>query len=470
MRRPNILILYTDQQRWDALGANGNGDIRTPHLDRLACDGVNFDRYFVQNPVCMPSRLSFLTGQYPGTLGVTHMGVPVPADTVTLPRILGNYGYTSANIGKLHFLPHANRDHRDIHPDYGFDHLEISDEPGSYEDAYRAWVYRVAPDQLDHISLGEAPAAIDWKQTMGIDDGIVHPRERFPKRALAFPGSSDVTHSAFVADQTMEFISRNSHSQPFLCISGFYPPHSPWIAPQEFLDLYDPAQLALPPPFPPEFEARRREGGAFSDAELRQAHHGYYAMVSEVDHHVGRILAHLDQLQLADDTIVVFTSDHGEWLGEHLKYGKGYPGHDCVTRVPLIFRWPGRVADPGRTVHDITEAVDVLPTLLSCIGVQPLPHLQGRSLVGVALEGKDHRGQGSAITEMDGWKTLRTDRFRYVVESDGSEMLFDLTEDPAAYADVSAEASYTTALGEARRELLCRLLERERPLPRVWPY
>jgi arylsulfatase A-like enzyme len=165
----------------------------------------------------------------------------------------------------------------------------------------------------------------------------------------------------------------------------------------------------------------------------------------------------------------VFTSDHGEWLGEHLKYGKGYPGHDCVTRVPLIFRWPGRVAAPGRTDHDITEAVDVVPTLLSCIGVQLPPHLQGRSLTG-ALEGGAPRGQGSAITEMAGWKTLRTDRFRYVVESDGNEMLFDLAADPSAYTDVSALASYTTALGEVRRELLRRLLERERPLPRAWPY
>ena len=142
MKRPNILILYTDQQRWDALGVNGNPDIQTPNLDRLAQEGVNFDHHFVQNPVCMPSRISFLTGQYPSTLGITHMGVPVPEHTVTLPRLLRNYGYTSANIGKLHFLPHANRDHREIHPAYGFDHLEISDEPGCYEDAYRAWVRR----------------------------------------------------------------------------------------------------------------------------------------------------------------------------------------------------------------------------------------------------------------------------------------------------------------------------------------
>ena len=140
MRRPNILILYTDQQRWDGVQANGNPDIITPHLDNLAMQSSNFDHCFVQNPVCMPSRISFLTGQYPSTLGITHMGVPVPPETLTLPRMLAAFGYISANIGKLHFLAHANRDHRKIHPRYGFDHLEVSDEPGSYEDTYRAWV------------------------------------------------------------------------------------------------------------------------------------------------------------------------------------------------------------------------------------------------------------------------------------------------------------------------------------------
>ncbi len=179
--------------------------------------------------------------------------------------------------------------------------------------------------------------------------------------------SSAGTRSAFVAEQTKEFISQNGR-QPFLCVSGFYSPHEPWVAPQEYLDLYDPEQLTLPS-FPTEIDARR-SGKAFSDDELRGARHGYYAMISEVDDWVGRILAHLDELELTDDTIVVFTSDHGEWLGEHLKYGKGYPGHDCVTRVPLIVRWPAGVAEPGRTVSDICEGVDVVPTLLAAAGLQ----------------------------------------------------------------------------------------------------
>jgi len=467
MRRSNILILYTDQQRWDALGANGNTEIHTPHLDALAGEGLNFSRHFVQNPVCMPSRASFLTGRYPSALGITHMGVPVPPDAVTLPRLVRNYGYTSANIGKLHFLPHANRDHRAVHPDYGFDHLEISDEPGCYPDAYRAWVARRAPDQLDQISVGLPPATAVWQQAMGIRDGIRHPAERFEKHALPFASRSELTHTAFVAEQTIDFL-RLHRDRPFLCIAGFYSPHSPWIAPQEFLDLYDPESLTIPA-YPPEVEARRARASLCPEDELRSARQGYYAMVSEVDHHVGRILGTLDDLGLAGDTIVVFTSDHGEWLGEHLRYGKGYPGPDCVTRVPLLLRWPAGQAEAGRTIPGIVEAVDVVPTLLECAGVPVPGDLQGRSLL-PALRGEPFPGKSSALTEHRGWKALRTDRWRYLCEAGGKELLFDLDADPGEYADVAQAPGAAGALAECRGEMLRHLLEAERPLPRVWPY
>ena len=466
MDRPNILLIYTDQQRWDALGINGNADIKTPNLDQLGDEGLNFDRFFVQNPVCMPSRISMLSGLYPSTLGILRNGVPVSEDTTTLPHLLHNYGYHCANIGKLHFLPHANRDHRDPHPAYGFDHLEISDEPGCYEDAYRAWVSRKAPEEMDAISVGLPPATSIWQKTMQVDDGIHHPDERFPKEAIPFGSRSDLTHSAFVAEQTMAYVEQH-RDEPFFCIAGFYSPHSPWVAPQTFIDLYDPESLALPE-FPLEANARRSEA-AFSDQELRAARQGYYAMVSEVDHHVGRILACLEELGLAENTIVVFTSDHGEWLGEHLRYGKGYPGHDCVSRVPMIVRWPWGLRAPGRTEHALLEAVDLVPTLLECAGIPTPYHLQGRSFHAL-LQDEAYVERASALTEMDGWKTLRTDRFRYVVEVDGRESLFDLEQDPAAYHDLAAEPAFSETLADLRRQTLIRLLERERPMPRVWPY
>lgn len=471
MNRPNILLIYTDQQRWDALGANGNDEIRTPNLDALAARGMNFSRHFVQNPVCMPSRVSMLSGQYPSTLGITHMGVPVPEDLMTLPRLLKQYGYRTANIGKLHFLPHASRDHRLPHPSYGFDHLEIADEPGVYEDAYRAWVRRQAPDQMDGISAGLPPNTRVWQRALGIKDGIVHrgePEGRHDfKRAIPFAADEHLTYSAFAGARTIEFIER-SGPEPFLCIASFYSPHAPWIAPQKYLDMYDENGLSLPA-YPPEIDRQRPADPAalFSDAQLRSAKQGYYAMVSEVDFYVGRILGALEAAGLRDETIVVFTSDHGEWLGDHLRFGKGYPAPDVVSRVPLIISAPGA---PQAIQHDsIVEAVDIVPTLLDLAAIPTPSFMQGESLAGL-LSGGGSRQKESALTEAHGWKSLRTPQFQYLIHDDGRENLWDLAIDPGAYHDVAENGSYVDELTACRRYLLTRLLAMERPRERTWTY
>ena len=475
LRRPNILILYTDQQRGDALGAAGNPEIQTPNLDRLARSGTLFSHHFVQNPVCMPSRASFLSGQYPETLGISHMGVPLPESIPLLPHYLKPYGYRSANIGKLHALPHANRDHRLPHPAYGFDQLEIADEPGIYEDAYRAWVRARAPEHMDAISVGLSPHSATWQRTMGIGDGIHHPDDRFPKRAIPFGAPAELTHTAFVADRTLAFLDAQG-GQPWLCIAGFYSPHSPWVVPQEFLDLYDPSSITVPDASLREtiFGDERNpdsEDAAFGDDELRTAIHGYYAMVSEVDHHVGRILDRLDSLGIADETMVIFTSDHGEWLGKYGRYGKGHPADDAVSRVPLIVRAPGTARQAG-TVETIVEAIDVLPTILEGAAIQVPPTLQGRSLMPLIHPERsgDPDRPGSAITEHHGWKTLRTKQFRYLVEESGREYLFDLESDPEEMADVSGQPKYASVLAGQRHALLRRLIARERPRSRTWTY
>ncbi len=461
MKRPNILILYTDQQRWDALGVNANPEIKTPRLDRLAAEGINYDRFFVQNPVCMPSRVSFLSGQYPSQLRITHMAVPVPEDLVTLPHLVRNYGYTTANIGKLHFLPHANRDHRDVHPAYGFDHLEISDEPGCYEDAYRAWVRRKAPAELDKISCGLPPATAVWQKTMGLRDGIKHPDVREP-RTSPFASRSDLTHTAFVAEQTIEYVRRHREG-PFLCVAGFYSPHSPWVAPQEFLDLYDPRALSAP-----RFPEGLKRDARFTDEALRLVKQGYYAMITEVDRHVGRILDSLEELGLADDTIIVFTSDHGEYLGEFLRFGKWFPGEDCISRVPMIMRWRKGLGASGQTIHHIVEAVDVAPSLLQWAGI-PIPgRIQGTPLP--VSNDPAARTKISALLESTQGKSLRTDRYRYVAREGGREELYDLHRDLGEYYNIADDPSCAAVLSEMRGELVRRMIRMERPIPRVWPY
>jgi arylsulfatase A-like enzyme len=268
----------------------------------------------------------------------------------------------------------------------------------------------------------------------------------------------------------MDFIRAN-RDRPWLCIAGFYSPHSPWIAPQTFLDAYDPASLSLPA-FPPEVEARRAGLPAFSDQALRAARHGYYAMVSEVDHHCRRLLDLLDQLALARETMVVYTTDHGDWLGSHLRHGKGFPAPDAVSRVPLVVGWPAEIHQPGRIITGLTEAVDVLPTLLECAGVPVPPAVQGRSLLPV-LHGQADIGRDSALTEGNGWKALRTDRYRYVCDVRAGEVrehLWDVLADPDEYVDLAASPRSAPILADLRRLDLARLVAQEQPLPRVWPY
>ncbi len=468
MNPPNLLILYTDQQRHDALRCAGNPEIVTPHLDRLASQGVRFTRHFVNCPVCMPSRVSMLSGQYPHTLSIFTNGTPVPEDVVTLPRLLRNHGYYSANLGKLHFLNHANRDHREVHPTYGFDHLEISDEPGPYDDAYRAYVRRQMPDQLDHISAFVfPPAARQWREVLRPDDPVKHPDTWDAWTPKVFTGRDDATHTAFVGQRTIDFLQAHADaSRPFLCIAGFYSPHSPLFAPQRYFDLYDRDALSTPS-YPSSFEATRLEKG-YTDEVLRAAKHGYYAMVSEVDAWVGRILEALDATGRADDTVVVFTSDHGEYLGDFARWGKG-PPEDCSAGVPLLVRGVGPDRGVGGVCEGLVESVDIVPTLLELAGVPAPGFLQGESFA-AAVRGEPFDGRDEVLIQQADWKALRSSTHRYVLHRDGRERLYDLAAPWGEYQDVADDPAHAATLHAMRHRLAVRLIASERPRPRTWQY
>jgi arylsulfatase A-like enzyme len=451
MRRPNILLFITDQQRWDTLRLFGNQHIVCPNLDRLAAKSVAFDHCFVQSPLCMPSRVSFMSGRYPSSLGITEMGVPVPEDLVTMPTYFSNAGYRTANLGKLHFLPHANRDHRQLHPSYGFDHVEISDEPGVYEDSYRAWVRWKDPSQLDHLSFGLPPAAYTWYTTMGIPDMVSHPQGNKPREdfgpPVAFPGDHRLTHTAFVADRTTEFL-RTVGDQPFLAIASFFAPHAPWVVPQKYLDLYTPEQ----------FQTKEKT----LTAQQLWARHGYFAMLSEVDEHVGAVLDELERLGKSEDTIIVFMSDHGEWLGDGGKFGKGYPGDDSVSRIPLLVSLPRQ--SHGAVCNEFVEAVDILPTLLELAGLQVSPEIQGLSIAPF-LMGRPQQFREDVMMEFRGWKSIRNRKHRYIIHNDGHESCYHASDTPTIEIDLEAETK-----SSLRHRVLTRLLKQEQSLARTWPY
>ncbi|MFO7897498.1 MAG: sulfatase-like hydrolase/transferase [Planctomycetota bacterium] len=452
MNRPNVVLMLTDQQRWDTLGAV-SPYARTPNLDRLAEEGVLFENAFCNNPVCMPSRQSMLSGRYPSVVGCSTNGVEMDPDVECIHNILGLYGYHTANLGKLHFKNHSNRDHREPHPSYGFDELVLSDEPGCYDDAYIKWVEAKDPSQVENCRCSTPPA---W------DGPPVEKHPRGTHEPYLFEGPEELTHTAFVAEETAACIRRRAGRGPFFAIAGFYAPHCPVNPPERFVEMVDPSAIPLPA-----MNEDERDRYGLSDDEWREVRAHYHALVSHVDDQAGRILDALDETGERENTVLVFTSDHGDHLGDHGTVAKGPPGYDSCVHVPLIVAGAG--VEPGRRRRELIELVDVAPTLLDLCGVQPPPFFQGRSFRPL-LEGTEYTERPSVFIEhkspfRSSWKTVRTHNFKYCVSAAKEELLFDLREDPHELTNLAAEPDAQPALGAMRGELVRRWFDVENQYP-----
>jgi arylsulfatase A-like enzyme len=413
-----------------------------------------------------------LSGQYPSTLGCVTNGIEMPEDVWTLPRILQPYGYQTANIGKLHFRNHSNRDHRAPHPRYGFDRLILSDEPGCYDDAYIKWVEMRDPTMVDRCRVSTPPA---WE---GVPV-VAHPRNTH--EPYVFEGPEHLTHSAFVADQTIAALEQRNPHRPFFAIAGFYAPHPPLNPPARFVEMYDPSTLPLPH-FDEAPGSVPWQGMELEPERWRAIKAHYYALVTHVDDQIGRILSYLDESGLRKETLVIFTSDHGEHLGDHGLIQKGPPGLGSCSHVPLIVVPPsdtaseeagGEHVNPGRIESSLIEAVDLAPTVLDICGVQVPPFFQGRSFSGLldpATSGLYEPRQSAYIEFRDpfksSWKSVRTAEYAYTIYTDArnstpvttgtDELLYDLVADPYEQQNVAANGDYADALDAMRVELLRR--------------
>ena len=452
MTRPNIVMLLTDQQRWDTIASMGYEWMYTPNLDRLMSRGVGFDYGFCNSPVCMPSRQSLFTGQYPSAIGCMDNGVELPESQEIFPQLLKRAGYITANIGKLHFKNHSTRDHRDSHPSYGFDHLILSDEPGCYDDAYIEWVRNHGEAWVDQVRCGSPPECMT-------EVPIAKPREVHEPHIFEAP--DHLTHSAFVAEKSVEFIDQQGQ-QPFFLCAGFYAPHAPINPPERFLAHYQNGQWPVPTP------DAEGQGLKLSDDHWRRIQQYYYALISHVDDQVGRILSALEHKGMLDNTVIVFTSDHGEHLGDHGLIQKGPPGLDSCTRIPFIISWP-KQWQASRNSNAFVELVDVAPTILGCAEVPVPSYYQGQSLRPV-LEGKS-QGRQSAYTEFrtpfgQSWKALRNHHGRLCVNQSGQGFLFDHQSDPKESQNLFNFPQSQRLQAQLKDELFSRWFETEKQLPR----
>ena len=453
-KRPNVLLLYTDQQRIDTLSYCQDIAIQTPNLDALAAEGAYLENYFVNNPVCSPSRMSFLTGRYCSSLGVGTNGIAFPENAVPLNQLLKPYGYDTAQIGKLHFDPHAKRDHKDPTSTYGFDTFILSDEPGCYDDAYTKWVEMMAPGQVEKIRTSLPPAAYRYNKP----EYSTVPRETH--EPYIFEGDADYTHQSFVTSEIVQYIRTRDNNKPFFAIAGYYAPHPPINPLKEYVDKVDFSKIK-----PSVLGENEKFSNLLKDVTPEkwiETRAYYLALVAELDDLVGEVIKALKEKGLYDDTIIVFTSDHGEFLGDHGRIQKGMPGHDCITHVPFIIKYAKEIK-PGTVIDSLTEAVDFVPTVLDFCGVQTPRYVQGKSMRKL-LRGETQEHKQNVLTEFFdpyGFRqaTIRTDRYKYYSNNRGEEILFDLEKDPNELTNCVSDESYRDVLSDLRHQMVIRLMD-----------
>ncbi len=449
-QRPNILWLCTDQQRYDTIGALGNPHVSTPNIDRLVHEGMAFERTYCQSPICTPSRVSFLTGMYASAIHVNGNGAEaMPAGHPPLvTKLLANAGYDCGLIGKLHLTSAWGR-------------TEVRTDDG-----YRYWEYSHAP--RDDWPVGHGYA--DWVRSKG---EILGDLIKDPKGVPA-----ELHQTTWCAEKTMEFIGQE-RSGPWAASVNMYYPHPYFNPPKTYRDQFEPSDM--PPPLFRESDLLQQEklaGVDFQslcrrpeeldmespvlpkptdldawpadsiasrrDAQTLKA--AYYAMIKLVDDQVGRILNYLTDTGQRENTLVVFTSDHGEMLGDHGLIQKGCRFYEGLVRVPLIFSWPGHVQEGARS-NALVELTDKAPTFLELAGTGIPERMHGRSLAPLLLgeKGNDHHRDFvrceyyDALEEPDhSFATMfRDERHKLVLyHGHGLGELYDLEEDPNEFENM----------------------------------
>lgn len=409
--RPNILFITADQLRQDCIGCYGNTVIRTPHIDRLAQDGIIFQRAYTAATLCVPSRQSILTGQYPSKHGSRGNRSAIPEGTTTFVSVLGDAGYNTAAFGKMHFHP--------TYADYGFDIMKLAEQDGDgrFKDDYHQYLAGQGLhdkwDEWDQIAEKRAGAPPDYWESYGAIVSEI-PEEHY--------------HSTWIANQTIEYIKNYQEESPFFAWMSFIKPHHPFDPPAPYDNAYSPDEVIIPQasggweekplltaggedPRIAYFDTRK-----MTESELRRVIALYYGMIEHIDVQIGRVIDSLEQKGLKDNTLIVFTSDHGDYLGEHGLFLK-HPNipYDALARVPLIFS--GADVKPSeQAIKTPVSLIDLASTFTGLAGCEPLPLSQGIDLNPI-LSGKSLRVNRKIYCENDGaTRAVITEGFKYIYD------------------------------------------------------
>jgi arylsulfatase len=450
-RPPHIVFLMADQFRGDCLGADGNHAILTPNLDRLAAEGARFSAAYSTCPSCTPARAAILTGLGPWRHGQLGYGKIAERYAHEMPRMLRDAGYYAVGIGKMHYEPRRNT--------HGFCKTILDDvrEPGFLSD-YEQWFAANAPGQtLNATGIG----ANDHRAWPYVLPERLHP-------------------TRWTADEAIRLIEQYDNRTPLFLKVSFVRPHSPYDPPPRWWDRY--AGVKLPPAAIGDWAECHAQRGQPHRDDLWQgdlgpeapitARRGYYANVTFLDEQIGRILAALTKRGMLENSLILFTADHGDMLGDHHLWRKTY-AYEPSARIPMLIRWPGGLLSGrrGQAIDAPVELRDLLPTFLDAAGVAFDPKwFDGRSLLPllrgqrdgwrrwIDLEHAAHYAPGTS------WTGLTDGRVKYIFyANDGREQLFDLAADPHETHNLAGVPAQRPLLETWRQRMVDHLAERGAP-------
>lgn len=526
--QPNFLIFVTDQHRADHLGCYGNPIVRTPHIDALATKGWRFDRSYVANPVCMPNRGSMMTGRIPSVHGARGNGVPLPLDSVTYADVLSEFGYRTALIGKSHLqnmedrpallppmvnvpgsksstqFPEARREstdspsyrqelhsswsdsaHRLTLPYYGFQDVILCNHHADecFGD-YLRWIATNHPEMIDRL---------------GREHGTRDPSYTAPQAWRTNLSESQYpTH--YIAEKTCEWLRNHCNtnaSQPFALMCSFPDPHHPWTPPGRYWGMYDPDAMPVPATAMPGLQQERhvswlrheRESGraqvesprmfATGPREIQEIIALTYGMITNIDDRVGMVMQALKDCGVDRNTVVIFTSDHGDLMGDHGTMLKGPLHYQGLIRVPFIWREPDDLAGDGTAVRDdLVSTMDLAPSILRRANINPPNGVQGRALfsatgspqpsgrVAVLVEENQQRAY-LGFEDPVRVRTVVTKSHRLSVFQEGEwGELYDLVADPDETRNLWDEPTSKDLRSQLMEQLVHLLMEHADSSPR----
>lgn len=476
--QPNIIFIMADQLAASFIHCYGSGVDSTPTLDSLAGNGIRFTRAYAASPVCGPNRACILTGRSPSVHGVTINNVELTADNPTYAQVLAQQGYHVGGFGKFHHTC-MNLKHPDTMERYGFHESAVTEDPKMGE--YLSWVQQQAPEWYETATAMAWPrnyqSKEDLERFLSARSRILEPRRQASDWHLMYasPLPKELHQTRFIADKTIDFIERASgNNEPFFCFTSYVDPHDPYDPPAPYDTMYHADDM--PDPIPAQWEKRGnavlRDSQQFNKFDsiahdvpaIKKLRALYHGSIRFIDDEIRRIIHALEKKNLISNTIIVFTTDHGDMMGDHALITKGVKFFDASVRVPLIVSG----ADTVSGVSDaLVSSLDHFPAFCEWAHIAPTPPLEGHSYVPLC-RGNDQSDPWREVTmeapyympgiggnyEDSVVGIVTADNWRFTIfDRDDLGEMFDLTADPREQNDLYYDKAYS----EKKFELFERL-------------